>query len=346
MGQCAIDNETGFAATTLLLADEDGRPLVVPVVRATFSIEPGGLRVASEQLPVFPAGQPNGKPGASSYRHEPEVAFFKPNTDLVLLGHAHAPTPRATSSLVTFQVGSLRKTVQVVGDRMWVRAGGGVAMTRPTPFEKIPLLWERAFGGWDRSNPDPARHCCERRNPTGVGFAGPGARPIDRSPLPNLEDPSDPVRMWGRPVTPVGFGFTSMDWEPRRALAGTFDSRWDSERNPLLPRDFDRRFMNGAAPGLVHPGRLQGGEPVSVTGASPDGAIVFRVPEMDAPLVIVARRGTADVEVRMELDTLVVDADARRVHLTWRGHVRLRRDASEVSKVAVLHQVDPTFVQA
>jgi hypothetical protein len=32
-------------------------------------------------------------PEASSYRYEPEVAFTKPNTDVVVNGHAWAPAP-------------------------------------------------------------------------------------------------------------------------------------------------------------------------------------------------------------------------------------------------------------
>ena len=48
--------------------------------------------------------------------------------------------------------------------------------------------------------------------------------------------------------------------------AGTYDKKWQEERAPLLPRDFSKRFLNAAAPGLVAPGYLRGDETVIAAG--------------------------------------------------------------------------------
>src|SRR5262245_48631418 len=92
MGHAAIENRTPFVVLPLFVADEDGRPLVVTVVRATFRIDAArGLTLADEQMPVQTAGVWWGEPDESSLRFEPETALSKPATDVVMLGHALAP---------------------------------------------------------------------------------------------------------------------------------------------------------------------------------------------------------------------------------------------------------------
>src|SRR5262249_10689585 len=110
MGHPSVRNETPFAFEALFLADEEGRPLVVPVVKATYVIHPrDGLALAEKPTPVSVGGQFWGEPDKSSYKYEPEFAFIKPATDVVLIGHAHAPRPGATEVNVALRVGPLEK---------------------------------------------------------------------------------------------------------------------------------------------------------------------------------------------------------------------------------------------
>ena len=132
MGHTEIENLTPFAFEASIAADEDGCPLVVPVLKATYAIQRDGtVAVADKQAPVNFTGQLYGKPGISSYKYEPECAFMKPATDVVLIGAAHAPTAGATEAYVTLRAGSLEKTVRVVGDRFWFRSLGMIAATAP-----------------------------------------------------------------------------------------------------------------------------------------------------------------------------------------------------------------------
>lgn len=270
MGHPTVENETPFAFDMMGLADEDGRPLLLLVVKATYVIGDSGLRLAKEQVPVTWSGEPWGKPGESSYRYEPEGAFIKPATDVALIGHAYPPHKGATEALVALQVGPLKKAVRVVGERTWFRSMGRVAVTKPLPFTKLPLTWERAFGGWDWT--DPANPAFEPRNPMGTGFRASPRHFEDGLKLPNLEDPEYPLRDFGQKMAPVGFGFMSPDWQPRARYAGTYDEAWTKTRKPLLPKDFDRRFFNAAAPGLVAPCWRSPGSAGIWTGA----AQVFR----------------------------------------------------------------------
>ncbi len=335
MGHFSLENETPFAFEPLFLADEEGRPLFVPLVKATYELSAAGLSLAAEQVPPDLAGTAYGDPEKSSYRYEPECAFVKPATDVVLVGHAVAPRPGTTEVTVALQVGPLHKGVRVVGDRTFYKAAGSVGMTRPAPFEKMPLRWERAFGGWDRSNPDPRKHEFEPRNPVGVGFRGSGMRFEEGLRCPNLEDPARPFKGWGDRPPPAGFGFVSPSWEPRTRLAGTYDVTWKAERSPLLPKDFDRRFFNAASPGLVASGYLRGDEAVVIAGVTGKGGYAFKMPGVAVPVAIVERAGAEDAAVQTELDTVVIDTDEAKLFLLWRGQLVLRREPGEIRSIAV-----------
>ena len=337
MGDPFIENETPFVFAPLVLADEELRPLFVPVLKATFVLSPGKAPVLAEAMePLCVEGLRWDGQDTSSYRYEPEVAFFKPATDVVLVGHAHAPAPGTKELLVSLQVGPIRKAVQVRGDRIWVRSMGSIHMTAPLPFERIPLRYERAFGGWDRSHPDSSRHRFEPRNPVGMGFRAPDGRFEEGVRLPNLESPEEPLRRWGDRPPPAGFGFISPDWQPRAALAGTHDEAWARTRKPYLPRDFDRRFFNAASAGLVASGYLQGDEPVKILHACAGGELSFRLPGLACPAVRVHRRGLPESLVETHLDTVIIDTDRMMLFLLWRGSLRLRREAAELTGLQVM----------
>jgi hypothetical protein len=336
MGHPLIDNLTPYAFEAAYSADEGGRPLFVPIVKGTYQLaEDGSVGLASSQKPVSLTGELYGKPGESSYKFEPEYAFFKPATDVVLIGYAHARNGGATETRVRLRAGALDRTVRVTGDRYWFRSMGVIMATPPESFEKIPLVYERAFGGWDRSHPDPEWHACEPRNPVGTGYRSKHGRFEDGLRLPNLEDPSCPLREYGDAPPPSGFGFTSSDWQPRASFGGTYDDKWKNQRMPMLPADFDRRFFNAASSGLVAPGYFQGGEPVSVEGASPGAQISFRLPVQAAPECRVQLTGRRDATIEMKLDTVVIDTDERLLMLTWRGHLVLRNGPHDVASIRI-----------
>lgn len=323
MGYPAIENETAFALLPLFPNDEDGRPLFVALVQATYAIEGDRLALVDPQPQPNPVGELFGESAAvSGYRVEVPFAFVKPSTDVILHGSASAPRPVPQID-VSLRVGPVGKTVRVFGDRVWTRAAGAVAPSPPLPFEAMPLVYERAFGGWDRSHPDPRQHRAERRNPVGLGFSLP-SRPFEEGlRLPNLEDPADPLERWGQVVTPACFGLVSPEWEPRASLCGTHDEAWRKERMPLSPKDFDRRFFQAASAGLVAPGYLRGDEQVTIDNASPRGRLSFRLP---GPLALSCRASTRRVTTTfpLVLDTVILDTDAGTVTLWHRGHLALR----------------------
>lgn len=336
MGHPEVDNRTPYAFQALYLADEEFRPLVVPLVKATFTIAADGrCRRADEQLPPNLEGECWGDdPETSSYKYEPEVAFVKPATDVVLIGHAYAPDAQTTEMRVGLRVGALSKQLLVTGDRVWFRTAGIVSATKPRPFEKMPLIYERAFGGWDRGHPDPAKHTCEGRNPVGTGYRASGGFQ-DGLALPNVEDPRAPIDSLGDRPPPAGFGFVSPHWKPRAELAGTYDEAWQNDRAPLLPADFDRRHLNAASPGLVADGYLRGDETVAGVGITPDGRLHFALPGVPPPSVEIALAQGVPRAVVLNLDTVIIEPDERRVMLLWRGLMPLRSGPHDVRAIQV-----------
>ena len=330
MGHPAIENSTQFAFDFLFVSDENGRPVLAPAVKATYEILQGGVvALAEKQIPLNPAGELATQNPESSYRYEPETAFFKPRTDVVLIGHAMAPRGPATSVTVSLSVGPVAKSVRVSGDRIWVSTFGGTYITEPEPFERIPLVYERAFGGRDLSDPDLSHQRFEPRNPVGTGFCSKRAQ-MDGVRLPNLEDPRHPIRDWNDTPPPASFGFVSPDWKPRADWAGTYDDRWARERMPLLPVDFDRRFFNSASPGLIAAGYLRGDEPVLIENAASEPWLSFALPRTTPPLCSLELTGSAHRQLEMKLDTVIINTDERLLIMVWRSFITLKNGPHDV----------------
>jgi hypothetical protein len=334
MGHPHVENKTPFVFENLFLVDEEFRPLVVPIVKATFTIVPNGRCArAEQQVPLNMGGELWGEePEKSSYKYEPEVAFAKPATDVVMNGHAYASRRDTKEMMVGLRVGPVTKEVLVLGERVWIKTLGSVSMSGAVHFEKIPLVYERAFGGWDRDHADPGKHACEPRNPVGRGFRAAGGF-VEGIRLANLEDPRARIKGFGDRPAPAGFGFVSPHWQPRAALAGTYDEAWKKHRSPLLPKDFSRKHLNAASPGLVAPGYLRGDEPVTTLGVSPEGRQVFQLPGIAPPAVQVTLVNGPARPVPMVLDTVIIEPDDRRVLLFWRGYLALRTGPHDVREV-------------
>jgi len=333
----SIENKTPFAFEQLILADENGWPLLVPVIKATYDILPSGsgLQLAEQQVPVNFSGEFWGDPEISSYKYEPETAFMKTATDIILIGHACAPKSDTRGLNVGMRVGPVEKVVRVIGDRYWVKSFGMVSMTKPEPFERIPLIYERAFGGWDRSHPNPEQHGFEPRNPVGTGYRDKKGVFKEGIRLPNLEDPRHPIRSCKDTPPPAGFGFTSPNWQPRSGLAGTYDEVWTKQRMPLLPQDFDRRYFNAAPADLIAPGFLKGNEPVVVVNASPVGKISFNLPAISPPQCRVELRIRKSERLTTNLDTVIINTDENVLFLIWRANLIVRSGPQDIISLEV-----------
>ena len=128
-----------------------------------------------------------------------------------LNGRKTAPCGSATTAnrpTVGMSVGGRQKVILVTGDRVWQRG----QPSNPKPFESMPLVWERAFGGVHR-NGDKAQ--AEDRNPVGCGLmGGRSADDMEGMPVPNLEDPAAPLQQVGQTPAPACFAPIAPSWLP------------------------------------------------------------------------------------------------------------------------------------
>src|SRR5262245_24217168 len=143
-----VDNRTPFATERGWVRDRNGAEIWLVALKCTFDIRPdGSLVVSEEQPPVLRVPEHHGEPGKSSIRYEADLILTKKTTDIIVVGHAHAPGGRPITEMeVGFRLGPVQKMLQVTGDRAW----GVTGRSSPEPFVKMPLVYERAFGGVDK----------------------------------------------------------------------------------------------------------------------------------------------------------------------------------------------------
>lgn len=329
-----LENTTPFAADHYAVCSESGADLLAIMVKGTYEFDQKGkLAIAMPQQPIELADQYYGEPGKSSLKYASDFSINKPATDIALLGYAYAPHHKAAETAVTLRIGSLQRSVKVFGDRYWKKTLGISSISSPAPFEKMPLIYELAFGGADHSHPDPDKHDYERRNPIGVGFRAKKSHlPIEGARLPNIEDPENLISRPDDKPAPAGFGFINPAWQPRLGYAGTYDEAWQKNRMPLLPADFDRRFFNAASAGLVYQGFLRGNESVEIAGAFRHGVMRFTLPGI-VPLGMVEIKNAGVQPVALKLDKVVIEANDCRLILVWSGSMTISRQFQEIETI-------------
>ena len=318
MDEPVLLNHSGFHASILPILDRYGAQSRLVVVKATYAIATGGLKVAEEQRDVRLGDEPWGAPEVPDLRLPGDFCAAKPGTDFILSGHAVPRRPGSDISVdVDLRVGDRVKLMRVHGPRQWRRSPSGVVPGPSAPITSAPLAWSAAYGGCDLS--DPAQPLEDPRNPVGSGIARDVNSLVGR-PAPQIEAPGSPIAAAGGRFTPVGCAPLGRSFAPRRATMGTYDRAWLESTYPARPADYREEHENCAPPDLVFRESLRGGEPVFVDGVHPSGSIAFHLPKHR--IVVEAEIDGAPVVRRPHLDTVVVDSDGLVLELVWRALFR------------------------
>lgn len=272
----------------------EGALHVTLVVKATFGLVPDGpaRMIAPEE--IVPRDRHYDKNPVNSVEAAGEVAPYLPRAGVVLVGHAYAPggvrVPAVSARLSIFRERVLLdKTVHVFGDRAAANPGS------PQPFQRMPLRYERAFGGLGIDE-----------NPVGTGaLAG--------SALPNLIHPASPRR-------PAGFGPIGSSWPSRRSLLGAETRVQAKEKIPELGAGFAFGYFQSAPPDQTLDA-IEGDEWILLDGLHPTlPRVRSRLPS--ARGMARAAIGSGPLQpVNLAADMLVISADRQICSVIWRGHL-------------------------
>ena len=319
------------------------------LVKRTYAIRAGAL-VRLERPRPFVLTDLYFKPGdpeICSVLAESDLVPYKLATDVIVTGSVHAPKGAQAQAVdAGIDVAGSRSIVRAYGDRQCLhRHGAAPAFTEPIPFRSLELRYERSYGGSDsRSIPDmPFAY---PRNHLGRGFVlNNDAALVHGLPLPNFEDPADPLTPdrvivgepagWARQPLPHGLGWFQKTWYPRCSFAGAMPAFLDPDtvlremQLGLVPPNqvvlakqlklpsFDTRFNNGASRGLTVP-YLQGGERVRLLHLSAEGSMEFHV-TAERPAVAIDIGLGGPRQPVMFMHSMSIRCDENEVDFVWRA---------------------------
>jgi hypothetical protein len=182
---------------------------------------------------------------------------------------------------------------------------------------------------------------------------------VDKVPLPNIEDPDEPLQSEGFIVeitefdlkklkVPAGWGPYPMGWYPRAANFGVYS--WDLEAAKKAKEKAKEQFdeddpddkaslkaiddteipmMKPEAFQEAHPkmqvGEIRGDEEVYMTNLTPDGNLFFRLPGVHPTVTVDMSRGPEYLSLR--IDQLLFDLEDPKqpaVEMCWRGFYKLK----------------------
>ncbi len=323
-----LNNNTPFATKMALFPDEQGVDTLYLLVRASFNIGKDWT-LCNEQAPPVEADIYRGEPNDSSIKYASDMHTGKAASDIIVLGKACAHDRQEVQQLdASVTVGKVSKTVRVFGNRQWINGH----ISKPEAFTTMPIIYEKAFGGVDKSQAEAP--VSFDKNPIGQGFnKHQSADSMNGTILPNLEDPQNLIKEFKDNPHPACFASASPAWKPRMQYAGTYDEDWQNTRAPFLPTDFNKHFCNTAHEDLIYPGFLQGGESVEVTNMHPAGTIRCQLPKINLSSNIQVK--DQQFQPKFNLETLLIEPNLLQLSMTWRAAFQCDKKALKIDNIDI-----------
>lgn len=331
-----IHNETPFsAAGTVMQHWRTHRKLWTVAVKATFDIHNDGeVSVSEKQEEVLAEPVFNGIEYQSSLKYDADLTHAKENVDVILNATGYQPENREETELtVGVAIGRWSKTLVIKGQRHWDRFLGIPFATHPSPFKKMAVSYENAFGG--RDGLAKAYFQDDLRNPVGVSYAYRKYR-LKHKPLPAIEYPDFPTKAHYRKNRIAGFGAIPGYWQPRIGHAGTYDQHWEENRSPFPPLDFSPCYFQ-CAPEDQQLNSLNGGEIVTLYNLMATNAIFrFTLPRISIECVTAMDRSILVHEGNLQ--TVIIEPDIPRLLMVWHTGIDCDNAEESVTRTTVSHQ--------
>lgn len=273
------------------------------MVKARLWLRHGELAALASPVDVVTRDSHHGGSPLRSLRQASDLAPYRQRCDVWLVGHCYGkprqPVSSTTARLALYQGqrALLDKSLNIFGDR-------STDEEEPAPFERMPLVYERAFGGIGVLN-----------NPVGVGMR-------IGDPEPNIVHPKFPSR-------PAGFGPIARYWRARAFELSDEVRRGLEQAVIQIPGDFDWGYYQTAPRDqqVVH---LEGDEWIVLDGLHPNlSRLQCRLPSLQARARLWSHRAapsTPGQEIGLVADTLAIDTDEQTCTVMWRGSFPLQSE--------------------
>lgn len=292
-------------------------PTGAMVVKAAFKLKPDAAAEWLEEPLPAKGDELHMDDIGRSLAYASDMVVRKHRLDLLVTGHCHAPQGEpVTEARAAVAFGDWRKELVVTGKRLWVDDGaGGLRMTEPAAFTKVPLRYELAYGG-----------LMDTENPGGLGQDDIPLEEGDGTerPLPQIEDPNDRVSAPDQRVKLAGFAPLAPHYGERARKMGTRDHRWAVTRAPKPPKDMDPTHTNAAPADQQFPlaPGLRGDEPLTFENMHPEHPVYRTRLHALRPRLFATKkvpRALDFFEIPLTLDTILADLDEEIGILVFRG---------------------------
>lgn len=301
----------------------DAQLIVTIAVKATFAVVDGMLIPDPNQIPLWEGDQEwEGWPVLT------DLTPLKAGCDLIVLGDAVPPgTDPVPMMNVDIRVGAFARPLLVWGDRRWQRGPDGWRPSPPIAFSRMPLRWERAYGGASRS--PIGEHAVSGNNPIGRGFQLiDDAGILASTNLPNVEFPGLQMKTWSDTPDPAGCGYYPATWGLRLRNGVEVGADGAAQVKPV--------FFNQAHPSYILEDFPEG-ERLVISGMTGDGPFVAPLSRPKLKATMVSVLGSSD-ELPLRWDTVCAIPSQARVFMIGRCAFRYDPDVHWASEVHISPQ--------
>ena len=270
-------NPTPLPGIAFRQFDQNGELDCVVALRGTFEhVQNGAAHWRDRQMPLQWQDAYEGDPQTTPLLHQGDLVPEKPGTDITFLGSSHAPDGPKPDWTCGMEIGPVRKTLHVSGQRDWRAVAKSARwplrrdeeitdwdLTEASPVATVPIDWRLAAGGSDafiHSDPDPDNR---------IGCGRVGLRERWQNQQVSAPQVSATAAMLPSDA-PAGLAPIPPFWRQRYRHAGTYDEAWEATRHPLLPEDFDPRFWQCAPEDQIARPFLQGDEDYRLINLHPE----------------------------------------------------------------------------
>jgi hypothetical protein len=335
-----LANFTPFAAELMPHSDAQGKAIQLLVVKATLDFQ-GRVASQDKRVGIFRGDVDWSEIGyPQAIQHESDLVPYKPLTDVIVNGFAHAPQGMPVHEFEAgIVVAGRAQRMRVFGKRCWrTKMGVFASIELVERTARVPLIYPLAFGGivsnetggTSIDKPD----AFYMGNPTGTGFTE--QLIANGVALPQIEWTDELISSPSDRPMPAGLGCFGRTWQPRMQWLGSYTKEELEPKGLIskLPANFNPRAWNCANPRMQFgPAQIKAGTHIELLQLTPGGQTDIVIPKLGIEIDVLWK-GQHRALIP-QFDTVIIEPEHQRMVLIWRQAMSLRSDEIEGIKLHV-----------